>query len=266
MKFDGNLAWKHASAMMAGNRDLLLALAGVFFFLPSFALIMLFKQPQVPPGATREQMMALLEPFIASVLPWLIIGSLVQALGQLTLIELFGRRGRLTVGEALRHGLGALPSFIVVQLLIGFAISLVLFLAMGLGGVVSPILGLALGIYAICQLYGRFIAASAAIVLERQLNPFRALARAVALSRGHGLRIGNFLFLLAAAALFVFLVVTVIVGIVAALTLGQGRPAEILTGFVSSAATALVLAYFMAIIVAVYRQLAGEMPEAVGID
>lgn len=266
MKFDGNLAWKHASATMAGNRDLLLALAGVFFFLPSFAMIMLFKQPQVPPGATREQMLMLLEPFIASVLPWLIIGSLVQALGQLTLIELFGRHGRLTVGEALRRALRALPSFIVVQLLMGFAASMVLFLAMGLGGLLSPVLGLALGVYAICQVYGRFVTASAVVALERQFNPFRALARSVTLSRGHGWRIGNFLFLLVAAVLFVFMVVTVIAGIVAALTLGQGRPAEILTGFVSSGATALVIAYFVAIVVAIYRQLVGEVSETVAFE
>jgi hypothetical protein len=40
--------------------------------------------------------------------------------------------------------------------------------------------------------------------------------------------------------------------------MGQGRTAEIVSGFVSSALAATMLAYLAAIIVAVYRQLAGD--------
>ena len=61
-----------------------------------------------------------------------------------------------------------------------------------------------------------------------------------------------------------FLVLTIVLGIVAALTMGEGRAAEILTGFFSSAATALAIAYFAAITVAVYRQLAGRLEADAG--
>lgn len=261
MKFDGNLVWKQASAAMATNRELVLALAGVFFFLPSFALIMLFKQPQVPPGGTPEQMLAVLRPFLATMLPWVIVGSVVQVLGQLTLLELFGRGGHATVGEALRKGLGVLLSYVAVQMLTGFLMTMMLFLAMGLGSIVSPILGLALGVYLVCQVYGRFVVAGAVIVLERRKNPIAALIRAVALSRGNGFRIGNFLMLLVVAFFLTFVVLTIIIGIIAALTMGEGRASEILTGFFSSAVTAFAVAYFAAITVAIYRQLVGEAAE-----
>jgi hypothetical protein len=261
MKFDGNLVWKQATATIAANRELVLALAGVFFFLPSFALIMLIKQPQVPPGSSPDQMMKVLEPFVATMLPWFLIGSVIQTVGQVTLLELFGRGGRSTVGEALRSGLGVLLSYVVMQLLTGFVMTSVLFMAGGLASLISPVIGLALGIYLVCQAYARFITAGAVIVLERHRNPFTALVRAVALTSGNGFRLGNFLFLLATAAFFILMVLTLVIGIVAALAIGEGHAADIISGFFSSAATAIAIAYFAAIIVAIYRQLAGDAPE-----
>ncbi len=264
MKFDSNRAWKQASQAISANRDLVLALAGVFFFLPSFAIIMLVQQPPVPPGATPEQMLKLLEPFVAAMAPLFIVGSVVQALGQLTVIELLGRGGTdsgtgaaqgVTVREALRRGLRSLPSFIAVQLLTGFIMMALLVLAMAIGGLISPVLGLALGVYVIIQAYARIMTAPAVIVLEGKRSPFTALARALAISRGNGFRLGNFLFLLAMAALFVLTVLSVLVGIVAALTIGEGRVADIVAGFVSSGTSAVALAYFVAIVVAVHGQL-----------
>lgn len=261
MKFDGNLAWKQASASVKANRDLLLALAGVFFFLPSFALVMLIKQPQVAAGATPEQMLPVFQAFVSTMAPWFVLGSIIQALGQLALIELLARGGRPTVGEALRRGFTSLPSLIAVQLLTGLLIMTVLLLATTLGSLIHPALGVALGIYLCVQVYARLVTASAVIVLEQRLNPFAAIARAFALSRGNGFHLGNFLALLAVAAGLILIVLSVVIGIIAAVTIGEGRVAEMVSGFVSSAASALALAYFVAITVAIYRQLAGDSAE-----
>lgn len=265
MKFDSNLAWKQATSLVAANRELVLALAGVFFFLPSFALIMLIKQPEVKPGATPEQVAAMLEPFLGSIMPWVIIGSVVQALGQLSLLELFGRGGRSTVGEALRKGLGGLATYVAVQLLMAFLMSTILILVLGLGSLISPVIGFALAIYCICMAYGRFLVAGPVIVTEHRLNPFTVLARAATLSRGNGWRIGNFLFLLLMAFLVGFMVLTIVVGMIAAVTIGQGRVAEIVAGFFSSAASAIAVAYFVAIVTAIYRQLIGASPQEVSL-
>ena len=260
MKFDGNLVWKQATATMAANRDLVLALAGVFFFLPSFALIMLIKQPQVPPGGTPEQMMAAIEPFVAAMAPWFLVGSIVQALGMTTVLDLFGNGDKSTVGQALRRGLSALPYYIVVQLLLGMVMALIAVFASALGGIVSPILGAVLAAYIVCQAYGRVITAGAMIVLE-DLNPFAAIARSVKLSRGNGFRVGNFLFLLAIAAFFILMVLTLVTGILTALALGEGRPAELISGFVSSATSAVLMPYLVAVTVAIYRQFTGNSPQ-----
>lgn len=260
MKFDGNLAWKQAAAAVGANRELVLALAGVFFFLPSFALVMLFKQPAVPPGANPEEMMAVMQPFFAAMAPWFLLGSITQAFGQAALIELFGRGVGTTVGDALRRGLRALPYYIVVQLLVGMMVALVMVFGQMIGGIVTPVLGLMLAIYLACQAYGRVVVASTLVVLE-DLNPIAALVRAVRLSRGNTFRIGNFLFLLLIGCFVIISVLTILLGIVAALTIGEGRTAEMLTGFFTSAAAAAVLGYFAAIAVAIFRQMTGALPE-----
>jgi hypothetical protein len=259
MKFDSNLAWSQATAAMAAHRELLLALAGVFFFLPSFALIMLAKQPHVPANAKPEQVMAVLEPFAASVAPWIVVGSIVQWLGQLTLVELFGGRGRSTVAQALRNSVSVMATYIVVQLVTSLVMGLLFLLALALGSLIHQLVGLVVAVYVVCQAYAYFVTAGAVIVLEDKLNPITVLTRAIAVARGSGFRIGNFLFLLVIAALFLLAVLSIILGIFASLVLGEGRGAEIVTGFASSAASAFVLTYFVAIIVAIYRQLAGDV-------
>ena len=57
-KLDTNAAWKEASAIVSANREVLLALAGVFFMLPSLAVAVIAGEPEVIPGARPEQMMA----------------------------------------------------------------------------------------------------------------------------------------------------------------------------------------------------------------
>ena len=49
-KLDTNAAWKEASAIVSANREVLLALAGVFFMLPSLALSVIAGEPEVVPG------------------------------------------------------------------------------------------------------------------------------------------------------------------------------------------------------------------------
>ena len=49
MKLDSSLAWKQANAAISANREVLLALAGVFFLLPRLAFQLL---APTPPTAT----------------------------------------------------------------------------------------------------------------------------------------------------------------------------------------------------------------------
>ena len=66
--------------------------------------------------------------------------------------------------DALRKGLTALLSYVLVQLLTGFMMMSVLFLAVGVGGLIHPVFGLGLGFYLAAQAYARFVLAGAVIV------------------------------------------------------------------------------------------------------
>ena len=62
--FDSSRAWADASAAVSINRDVLLALAGVFIVLPAFAIMVLlpFSAPQQ--GITLQALMATWEAII----------------------------------------------------------------------------------------------------------------------------------------------------------------------------------------------------------
>lgn len=63
MKFDSNLAWKQASSSIGANREVLLALAGVFFLLPSLVFALFLPAPEPVAGQSEAQMMAGMEAY-----------------------------------------------------------------------------------------------------------------------------------------------------------------------------------------------------------
>jgi hypothetical protein len=71
MKFDSNLAWSQASATVSANRDLVLALGGVFFLLPQLVLAEFMPDPPASaPGASPQETLAAMQGFYRQILPW----------------------------------------------------------------------------------------------------------------------------------------------------------------------------------------------------
>ena len=101
MRFDSNQAWKDAASAVSANRDVLLALAGVFFVLPSFTFTVFYPQPEPPAGATPEQLFDLMGAFYRQAWPVLLAMAAVQMVGTLAMLALFTDRSRPTVGQAL---------------------------------------------------------------------------------------------------------------------------------------------------------------------
>lgn len=69
MKFDSNRAWKEASAAISANREVVFALAGVFFLLPGLAMALLFPAPQPTAGMESREAAATLANYYTSILP-----------------------------------------------------------------------------------------------------------------------------------------------------------------------------------------------------
>lgn len=266
MKFDSNLAWKEASAAIAANREVLLALAGVFFLLPSLAFALLLPTPEAPAGATPEQSVALLSAYYTSALPYLIPMTVLQAAGTLGLLSLFTDRRRPTVGEAIRLGFVGLLPYVGAQLLLGLGIGLVFGV---LGGIAAAtgvqalvVIVVVLGLVGVLYLMIKTSLAAPVIVVEGVRNPVAALTRSWRLTKDSSLRLGLFYLLLFIVFFVIISVVMALVGVLATLLAG-GEVAKVIAAVISSALSSVMTLYFVAAIATAHRQLAGPSAERV---
>jgi hypothetical protein len=266
MKFDSNLAWKQASSSIGANREVLLALSGVFFLLPSLAFALLLPQPAAAAGQSEAQQLAAMRSYLTGALPFFIPMALVQAAGTLAMLTLFTDKSRPTVGQAIRLGLAGILTYIAAQLVLAVGIGVLGGVALTLGAVTGvPVVAvLAVAAVVLFAIYAWIKTSLVApiVSVERERNPFAALRRSWRLTKGNSLRIGLFYALLFIAFFVVLGVIAMIVGLVLA-ALGGAEAVRIGDAIVSSTLGAVMTLYLVAVMAAVHRQLAGPSPEAV---
>lgn len=266
MTFDMSAAWRDATAMIRANREVLMIIAGIFFFLPGVATG--FAVPAIPPATMSdpERATAAIVAFYGTWGWFYAIVLVLQMVGTLALLALLRGRGRPTVGEAMRAGaVGLLPA-IGTFLLIAFGFGLVVMAtslaigalataAGGAGALVGALLALAL-LGAIIVVSVRLSLTTPVIAIDRVFNPLEVLARSWRMTRGQALRLFVFYLLL----VVVYLVIVIVAGLLAGvLLLALGELASVIAGSLLSAligAGAAVIS--VAVLAAVHRQLAAE--------
>jgi hypothetical protein len=259
-QLDSNAAWKEASALVAANRDVLFTIAGVFFLLPSFALAVFVGEPEVAPGATRDQMMATMGEFYGRTWWAIALSSLLQIVGILAILTLMRDRTRPTVGEAIRAGLGGTPTYVGAQLIFAVAIGLVGGVLIAVSALASPVVGAAVLLLvfgAALFLAFRLILVAPIVAVEGERNPVAALRRSWAMTRHNFWRIFAFVILVLVLFLVVLAIVMLIVGLILAV-LTAGRTQEVIAALVSSALTSVAIVYFAGMVAAVHRQLSSR--------
>ncbi len=264
MKLDSNRAWKEASRNVSRNREAIVAVGGVFFLLPQLALALFFPQPEPAVGMSEAQIMELVQAYYLATLPALLPMVFCQALGTVTLLTLLSHVARPTVGEALRHSLSGVLTYLGAQIVLGLAIGfgggLVLsLLALG-GGRALLVAGLLLVLVAVVAIVLRVSLSAAVVAIEGERNPMRALRRSWALTAGNGWRLFGFCALVFVAFLVIQMVVGIVVGIPLAM-LGSSYAVQLGTALVSSLMNALMAVYLVAIVGAVHHQFAGVPAE-----
>jgi len=270
--FNMSEAWRDATAMMARNREVLLIVAGLFFFLPSLVLNFAMGDAQslamTDPEAAEGALLAAYSEW-----SWLVVLIvIVSMVGSLALLALLRDHDRPTVGEAIRAGLLALLPAFGTYVILGIGALLVAFLTIALFG---PILGvdatnpdlaqmtLLVAIAFAIMVFPavKFSLSTPVIAVDKVYNPLKALARSWRLTRGSGLRMLLFYVLL----FVVYLVLAMVAGMVAAaLGLIVGPDAGlIISALISGALSAATSVVIVAVIAAAHRQLAGSSAEAV---
>ena len=269
MKFNMSEAWRDATAMMSGNREVLLIVAGLFFFLPSLVLGLALGdvQSEVESLATGNPESATRIAFSIYGQWWwlLLLIAIVSVVGYLALLALLRDTSRPTVGEAIRIGfVGLLPAigtYIVLWLGLGFGAAVLAMIARASG---SSAIGLLIG--AIIVVLAVYVAIKVSlsgpvIAIDKVYNPFKVLARSWRLTKGNSLRLFLFYLLLVIVYFVIALVVGMVVGV---LTFAAGQSVGlIVNAFLSGAISAAAGVVFVAVLAAAHRQLAGPSSAAV---
>jgi hypothetical protein len=265
MKLEMNRAWNDALRLLRLSREVILVVAGVFFFLPYFAFMVMAPNPLAEAGAAPlepQEIVDRLGEFYGQVWWIILIIVILQAVGMLGLIALLTDRRRPTVGEALKTGAAKMLPYIAAYLLLGLALGTVVLI---LGALVGLAGGAALGVLIVLAamiawifLFVRFSLVAPVLVKEHVVNPLTALTRSWALTRGNGGRLFGFYFLLFVTYLVVVLVVSMVLGTIFGL-LGE-QVAKFGDALVMSLLNAGWATLFMAVLAAVHDQLAGISP------
>ena len=263
MKLDLNAAWDQAIRLLALNREVMLVLAGVFFFLPYVLFQLFVPTPDIaelvgPSGEATPALRTAVNGFLGEYWWAILLLSLVQTGGGIAVMAVVGDPARPTVSEAMRRGGALLPSAILTQIIVSLVAFMVLFLAILVGAVVgSQTMAATMAVFAlpvIVWLMTRLSLASAAIAIERLANPLAAVQRSWRLTRASGLRLVIFYVLLALA----FFVITQVTGLI--VSLFTALPAAELAATLGALLTGLIFSVLIvigyAVLASVHRQLA----------
>ena len=242
-KFTQNAVWADTLRLTRTHWAALIAIAGVFNFLPTLLVNHFYPMPDPAADAdlqTRFQL--ILDYYQHNALP-VVLQSFVVMIGSAAMLRLvFARSG--TVGGALLFAVALLPVYSILVVLEN--------LAVGAGFMLLIVPGL--------YLWGRLLPAGPAMVAEERRNPIDALQRGWALSEGHGwLNIGLYL-LVAIAAGILMMAIGSVTGLAVRAAAGQ-ELGSLLALIVLCAMQAVAATLFTMLTAAIYRALAPPKPE-----
>ena len=259
MQLNSGQAWNDATRMIKANREVVLVLAGVFFFVPLMVLFLFvfgsgilsgLAGAEPDPEVVSKQVNTLLFSY------WWVFAlvAIGQLAGAIALLALLGDRDKPTVGDVI----GMIPKLILTMIAAQFISamasqalpSLTQYLPAATQGIVSLIV-LPISIY----IAVKFSLTSAVIAVDKERNPITALKQSWTLTKGNSLRIFAFYFLLTVTAIVIGLLVALVTGLVFA-ALGERfyliGNAVIISGLIAGF---YALAY--AVTAAIHRQLSG---------
>lgn len=263
MKLDLNAAWDQAVRLVAVNREVLLVLGGVFFFLPYVLFNLLVPVPDFtsaagPSGENAPALIAAVNGFVGQYWWVILLFVLIITAGAIAVMAVIGDPARPTVGVAMaRGGVFLLPSF-GAQILTSLATSLVMFVVTFVGALTgSRGIAVTLSIFAlpvIVWLMTRWSLSNAAIAIDRIANPVAALRRSWRLTSGNGLRLVAFYILLFAAFFVVSQVLGLVVGVLIALP--GAEVAHVLGALLSGLIFTAMMLLAYAVVASIHRQFA----------
>ena len=257
-RFDTMSIWDEAIAALLANREVLLAVLGVFSILPNFALQMLAPFPEPVSGQSPEQLLTRIGLYFdSSWLPFM-AAILLQFFGMLVTLALLGDRSRPTVSEAIRHAARSGPSFLAALMLglaLSFLVGLIPVVLIGLtGSLALTKVGAVIGTVIIFYMLVRFAFTGPAVLLGGYRNPMFALRISFSATKGIGWQLLVFILLIFIAFNIVGWLITAAVVILTGLVAGTASGA-VIGSLIACFVQAALDACFVAVIAVSYRHI-----------
>lgn len=241
MKLNYMQCWNGAMALLGAHKEAILAIAGVFLFLPTFLFAQFVAQPVLTGDEDMNGLMVVYSAYFSENSLPIMMSNLVISFGGLAIYFTLAPSRDNTVAEDLVAALKAFLVYLIANLLTG------LLTVMGFFLFVIP------GLYIAC----RFILVPAVIVDQGERNPIEALKKSWSLTRNNGFLILLFILIIAVVGTITIGALQAVTGIVAGLaTSGAGWPfIENLVASLTGTAFQLVLSV---VIISVYLELTGK--------
>ncbi len=215
--------------------------------------------PQLTQGMTEQQMIDVLGRFYTMAAPIALPLSLPMLVGYLAILAVMIDRDRPTVGAALMLGLRFFPTYLVTQIVIAIALSLVWVTVMGALMVIVPSpVAVVVSLLAMVYPLVRVTLVGPEMVTQRLLNPFRAIAAGIARTRGHFIGLVLYFVPALALGLVVYGLAMIIVGAALA-NVNQPEVQRMVSQVIAGVLVATGYTYFTAIVASAYQQL-GPLP------
>ncbi|MCW1382282.1 hypothetical protein OLX02_05560 [Novosphingobium sp. KCTC 2891] len=259
---DSSAAWASATRMVAANRDMLAAIAGVFFLLPGLAGAVFLPAPGVKSGMNEAQIMDAMQSYYAGSMPMLVLLSLIPMAGMLTMLVVMLDSARPTVGQAIRRSFAALPSYFAAQLLVALAmLPVALVVLAALAALLPDTVAMAAAFGVLLYPIMRTMLIAPVLAGGSARGPIAAIRESIRLTRRNTGRMLAFIGLAGFLFLVVYGLVMMVVGVVLVLATG-GEAQRLLAEGISGVLLAVGYTYFVAILAAIHGQLAGPAPES----
>lgn len=238
-RFDMGDAWVQTVAMVKSNREILITIAGLFFFVPSLLWSLMLGPPPTPEqGADINTIVQQFSDYLSPGAPWIFLAAICSIIGSLAIWRMLLARGGTSVGAALGVTLALLISYLAASLVVG----LVTFF--GFLAFIIP------GLY----LTARFSLTGPYMTATETKNPIDAISASWNITASSGWWILLFIFIVAIVGAIIVTIIETVFGGLFALTLPEGlantlnKVVEALSG--AALSTVMVVSY-----AAIYLQL-----------
>lgn len=241
MKLNYMQCWNGAMALLGAHKEAILAIAGVFLFLPTFLFAQFVVQPVLTGDEDMNGLIAVYGAYFNENALSIMGSNLVISFGGLAIYFTLAPSRNATVAEDLVAALKVFLIYLIANLLTG----------------VLTVLGFLLFIIPGAYIACRFILVPAVIVDQGERNPVEALRRSWGLTQNNGFSILLFVLIIAIVGTIAIGALQAVTGIITGLaTGGTGWPfVENLVASLTGTAFQLVLSV---VIMSLYVQLSGK--------